>query len=581
MRWPRVAGAVLVACAALAGCSGLPRHSPVEPGHEIGAPVLPPVKFRFEAPPTGASPDQIVSGFLAAGWSADDDYAAARAYLTPGASKRWTPRSGVVVYGSQASVETQRTGQARMRIAVSDAARVDRHGRYTPSPAGEVISADLRLEKVAGQWRIGAVPDDFGLWLSHFYFERAYRSFDVTYADTTTHTLIADRRWFPTSGGLATALARAQLEPAPDYLKGVVEDNVPTGTSLAVDSVPVTAGIAQVDLNRSALEATAQQRRAVWAQMLATLRQVPGVAGVSLRVDGRPLALMGAQTQPVSVAELGYSPVETVRAKTVVQRTGAQLTAVPLATWLGRSDDTSRSGAPSMPTIDTSWMHIAVDKELRHTAATSTDGRRLMVWQGQEPRAVPQFGTGLSAPSIDVRDQFWIAGMSGGTSRIWSRAVSEFAVAPSALAAPWLAGRRVVDIAPAPDGRRLAVIGIDASGAARVDITGIVQRHGHPASLNPPWTLATDIVQPSAVTWLDDRTLAVVGRLKGNTVAPLVVPLGGKIEALQGVEAPMQIASLGGPRGLIVVSEDGTVVRRVGTGWQQRGTIDEIAIPAG
>lgn len=580
-RWSRVGGAVLVACAVLTGCSGLPRHSPVEPGHEIGAPVLPPVKFRFEAPPSGAGPDQIVSGFLAAGWSADDDYAAARAYLTPEASKRWTPRSGVVVYGSEASVETEQAGQPRVRITVSDAARVDRHGRYTPSPAGEVIAADLRLEKVAGQWRIGAVPDDFGLWLSHFYFERAYRPFDVTYADLTTHTLIADRRWFPTSGGLTTALARAQLEPAPDYLKGVVDDNVPTGTSLAVDSVPVTAGIAQVDLNRSALDATAEERRAVWAQMLTTLRQVPGVAGVSLRVDGSTLALMGAQTEPVSVAELGYAPVATVRVQTIVQRTGEQLTAVPLATWLGRSDDAARSAKSTLPKIDASWQHIAVDKRLRHTAATSTDERRLMVWQGQEPRAVPEFGTGLSAPSIDVQDRLWVAGMSGGTSRVWSRPVSEFPVAPSALAAPWLAERRVVDVAPAPDGRRLAVIGIDASGASRVDITGIVQRQGRPASLNPPWTVATDIVQPSAVTWLDDRTLAVVGRLKGSALAPIVVPLGGKIEALEGVDAPKQIASLGGPRGLVVVSENGAVVRRVGTGWQHRGTIDEIAIPAG
>lgn len=580
-RWPRVGVAVLVVSAALTGCSGLPRHSPVEPGHEIGAPVHPPVKFRFEAPPSGANPDQIVSGFLAAGWSADDDYAAARAYLTPEASNRWTPRSGVVVYGAASSMEIERTAQSRVRVTVSDAAHLDRHGRYTPSPVGEVLSADLRLEKVEGQWRIGAVPNDFGLWLSHFYFERAYRPFDVTYADTTTRILIADRRWFPTSGGLTTALARAQLESTPDYLHGVVDDNVPTGTSLAVDSVPVTAGIAQVELNRSALDTTAEERRAVWAQMFTTLRQVPGVRGVSLRVDGRPLALLGAQTEPRSVAELGYSPVATVRVKTVVQRTGAQLTAVPLTTWLGRSDDTDRSVKPPLPTIDASWQHVAIDKGLRHTAATSTDDRRLMVWQGQEPRAVRQFGTELSAPSIDGQDRLWVAGMSGGTSRVWSRPVSEFALPPTALAAPWLAKRRVADVAPAPDGRRLAVISIDASGISRVEVTGIVQQHGRPASLNPPWTVATDIVQPTAVTWLDDRTLAVVGRLRGSDVAPLVVPLGGQIEALAGVDTPTQIASLGGPRGLVVVSNGGAVVRRVGTGWQHRGNIDEIIIPTG
>ncbi|WP_168581923.1 LpqB family beta-propeller domain-containing protein [Gephyromycinifex aptenodytis] len=580
-RWPRVAAAAVVAALSVAGCSGLPRHSPVEQGHEIGAPVLPPVRFRFEAPPRGAEPTQIVSGFLAAGWSADDDYAAARAYLTPQASQRWTPRSHVVVYESASSLEVTKSSDSTVRIAVSGAAHLDEHGRYTPAPAGEVIAADVRLAKVDGQWRIAAVPNEFGLWLSHFYFERAYRPFDVTYADTRTRVLVADRRWFPTVGGLSTALARAQLEEAPTYLKGVVENNVPAGTTLAVDTVPVTGGVAQVELSRSALEATADQRRAMWAQMLTTLRQVPGVREVSLRVDGRPLALLSAQSEPKSVAELGYSPVAGVNVETVVQRTGSQLTAVPLATWLGRSDETDRLASAHLPSIEATWKHVAIGAELRHTVAVSDDDRRLMVWQGKQPRPVPEFGTGLCAPAIDTEQRLWVAGRSNGATRVWSRPVGAFTLAPSALSAPWLVNRQVQAVAPAPDGRRLALVSTDAAGVPRVEVSGVVKKSGVPARLNQPWTVATDIVEPSAVTWMDDRTLAVVGRHSGGRVAPIIVPLGGGVEPLKGVDTPIQIASLGGPRGLIVVSEDGTVSRRVGTGWQSRGNIDEIIVPAG
>ena len=62
----------------MAGC-GLPTSSPVQQGLDIGSPLLPPVRFQFEAPPRGATPEQIVRGFLAASWSSDDDFRAARA----------------------------------------------------------------------------------------------------------------------------------------------------------------------------------------------------------------------------------------------------------------------------------------------------------------------------------------------------------------------------------------------------------------------------------------------------------------------------------------------------------------------
>lgn len=577
MRRRRAAVGATVAALSLAltACSGLPHSGPVQQGYEVGAPVIPPVRLRFEAPAPGAEPEQIVSGFLAASWSAEDDYAAARAYLTSSASRGWTPRQQVLVYPSQSSVSVERTSDTSVRITVEVAAHLDSSGRYTPT--SRTGTADLTMEQVEGQWRIAALPQGFGLWLSHFYFERAYRPFDVTYADASSRALVADRRWFSTSGGLTTALARAQLEPVPPYLAEVVESGFPAGTQLAVDSVPLNGGVAEIELARSALDATAEQRRAAWAQMLTTLRQVPGVRRVALRVDGRPLAVLGAQTEPGSVEDLGYSPVSMPPVTMLVQRSGARLTPVPLSTWLGR--DERSVDAPPLPQVPDVWTHTASTSDVGHTAAISTDRTRLQLWAGTEPRIVPGLGSTLTPPGFDQRGRLWVSGVEGGTARISWLATAEPGSTPRQVQAPWLRGRTVLAAKPSFGGRRLAVASVDASGVARVDVTGVVLQDGLPAQLTRPWTVAVDIADVRDLAWLDDRILGVLGRQGAGAVRPVVVPLGGQAESLTGLSDPTQIMSVGGARGLVVVTADGTVMRRVGTGWQSRGQVTELVIP--
>jgi len=62
-----------------------------------------PIRVQPDGPTTGATPDQIVRGFIRAGAGAgfDDDHAIARSFLTLNVKDDWQPDSGVEVYSDQ------------------------------------------------------------------------------------------------------------------------------------------------------------------------------------------------------------------------------------------------------------------------------------------------------------------------------------------------------------------------------------------------------------------------------------------------------------------------------------------------
>ena len=275
-----VAACVAVAVAAvLSACGGLPTDSAVEQGSQVGEPAAQPVRVQPDGPSTGATPEMIVRGFLRAGAGAgfDDDHAIARSFFTRNVKDVWQPDSGVKVYADDVPLKIELLTPTTVRVTASVVAEVDSVGRYRETPVGTMALATFGMQKVDAGWRIVLPPKGFGLWLSASDLDRIYRPFAIAYVSKTARTIVADRRWFPITPGLATTLARTQLAPVPGYLSGAAQTGVPEGTTLAVDAVPVQSGRAVVDLSSSALSAVPDQRRALWAQFVTTLKPSTGV----------------------------------------------------------------------------------------------------------------------------------------------------------------------------------------------------------------------------------------------------------------------------------------------------------------
>jgi hypothetical protein len=197
-----------------------------------------------------------------------------------------------------------------------------------------------------------------------------------------------------------------------------------------------------------------------------------------------------------------------------------------------------------------------------------------------------EFGSELTKPSYDSMNGLWVAGQVRGTAKVWviDTSLSPIEKAkPRQIMASWLVQRRVVALRVASDNRRVALATTNRTGGdVQIVIAGIVRSaSGVPISfatepLRVGWTLtaATDLA------WVDDSTLAVVGRVSPkDAMGPQLVEIGGKVTALSPVAGARLVTNTGGLRGVVVITDRSKVLARAGNGWQQLQTGTDFLIP--
>jgi len=586
--WVSVAVAV---AASLSACGGLPASSAVLQGSLVGEPALQPVRVQPDGPAPGASPEQIVRGFLRAGAGAgfDDDHATARSFFARGVKDAWQPDSGVKVYGDDSSLKVELLTPGTVTVSAAIVAEVDSAGRFRQTPAGTTAQATFGIQRLGVGWRISRPPKGFGLWLSDSELERSYRSFVVAYVSKVARTMVVDRRWFPITPGLATTLARAQLAPVPGYLAGAATTGVPAGTALAVDSVPVQSSRAVVDLTASARSANPDLRRAMWAQFVMTLRQVTSVTEVSLEVRGAGLDLPDTPDRVSQLTTLGYESRASASVGSAILRVGSELSRVSSDRPPEQDPRPRPPNLPAssiLPKIPPGWVSLALSWTGQEIAGIGGDHGELARWQWDRHLQLARFGRSLTRPSYDSMNGLWVAGQSEGESRVWVIDTSLRPMErarPRAIAVPWLAGRSVLALKVATDNQRVALITSDRDGGdVRVMVAGIARAVGgapislaaEPLRVGWPLTTATDLA------WVDDSTLAVVGRVGlRDPLGPQLVEIGGKVTAMPPVPGTRTVTNTGGLRGLVVLTDGGKILARAGSGWQVLQTGSDFMIP--
>jgi len=578
--WVAIVVVEMAAFLGLSACAGLPSSSTVQQGSLVGQAALQPVRVQPDGPAPGATPEQIVRGFLRAdaGAGFNDDHAVARSFFARSVKDSWLPDSGVEVYGDESALKVQLLSANTVRVTAAIVAEVDSTGRYRETPAGTVAQATFGMEKLRAGWRISGPPKGFGLWLSADDLDRSYRSFTVAYVSNVAQTMVVDRRWLPITSGLATTLARAQLAPVPPYLSGAARTGIPTGTTLAVDSVPVQDGRAVVDLSASALSANPDQRRAMWAQFVTTLTQVASVSEVSLEVNGAGLDLPDMPGHVSTLTSLGYQSEDPPVIDSAILRTGSQLSRVSS----DRPPDQDQPPKPPnlsassvLPKIPTGWVSLALSWNGQEIAGIGGDHADLSRWQSGRHFELAKFGDDLTRPSYDSMNGLWVAGQAGGGAKVWviDTSVSPMEEAkPRVIAVPWLANRKVLALKVATDNQRVALITSARDGAdVQVLVAGISRSaSGAPVSLAAqPLRVGWTLTSATDLAWADDSTLAVVGRVSPHDVmGPQLVEIGGKVTAMPPVAGTRLVTNTGGLRGVVVLTDRGQIEARAGSGWQ-------------
>lgn len=582
------AALVVLTALVLAGCGGLSRGGPVQQGLDVGSGKPPDLRVVFPGPVPGAGQESIVRGFLRAGAASDAAYDNARAFLTTGVSEHWNPDGSIVVLADDVAPSAALLDPATVRISATAAGTVDAAGRYTAARPGSEVTAVFRLSTVGGQWRISELPEGFGRWVASTDAERLVQPFAVHYVSTSRRALVSDVRWFPVDK-LATRLARAQLDPVPEFLSGAAVTAVPRGARLLGDAVSIESGVASVALISGKVGPGDATRANLWAQFVSTLTQDPGVVSVELTVDGVPVDLTGLDGPAATLADVGFTPDAGVPLARPVVRRGDVVTVFDPGT-LGDQEPRIPTEAGRYPSVPQEFRRLALSPDGTEVAGVDADGDGISRWRGTNRYEVPLDGTDVGSPSYDRRGILWMGAVGrGGTraARLWVVDVSANPADPAAAAQPveaaWLDGRRVVEARVAPDGDRVAVLStlLDGSGA-RIDLAGVVRGDGGiPQRLAAPLRIGASMTTATSLAWLDDRTLAALGVLAGKGPQPIVLTAGGDARGLNAVRGGVSVASTGGERDLWVVTTGGRLYARAGSQWVDSGPATDLAVAAG
>lgn len=547
---------MIIAGATLAGCGTLPMSGSVQAGRAVGAAEdLPDFSYVPDGPAVGASPEDIVAGFVAAGSGAGTRgrWEIARTFLAPSFSEKWQPQAGVIVYNA-GDREVTSTGKDTVQMRVTPVATIDATGVYSPAGKGNIELPFTLAKQPDGQWRITSAPN--GIVLERSRFDSVFRSYTLNYFDPTYTYLVPDVRWFPTTNS-ATYIAEALINGGPSpWLASAVVSAFPKSTTLAQQAVPVVGGTAQVSLTRAALGADPLALGRMQKQLDASLSSA-SIGQAQMLVDDQPLA-----ARAVNVRET------LVDARAVVLRDGkfGFLSADTLEPIAGLS--TAVAGAHPIDVQTNANLTLAAIQDKAGHVLRATGENTLVTLDERR---------GLVAPTVDSHDLVW----TGQRDKPGALVAYGPGQTKYTIATKWTGVNGISAISISRDGTRLAAVVTEGSRSALI-VAGINRdEKGMPVSLGDRLPLATFPGTGVSLAWLDGSTLGVAIR-SGDQDTLLEQPVGGFETTYTARPGVATVAGTNQASTARLLDARGELYDQRGATWQQLASgIDVLATQQG
>ena len=543
---------VLLLSTVLAGCAGIPMSGPVNQGSAVIEANNADIQFLPSGPSQDATQEQILRGFIEAASSPASDFAIARQFLTPDFAPQWDATAVVQVDSGLRSIQEVDAQISSLSFTLS--ATVDALGRYSDVTPERTVSYSYSFTQVDGQWRISSAPN--GVILDRFTFDLVYAQYPLYFFDSSYTVLVPDVRFFPTGSLASTRIMKALLAGPSEWLaaNGAVQTAFPPGTALVADSVPVTRGVASVDLNENALAADTTGIRRMKLQATASLQTVENITSVQLLIQGAEQEVGRAD----SVESLMPRPVDS-RALVLTPDTFGYLTGAVIepVTYLSSFIVSAQPSAVTVgPSARIAAMKTAEGVYLVRAPGGSSliDGRANLI-----APAIDNFGFVWSVPS-NAPDQLRAISTDGSQTPV---------------AGSWEEVGDISSLEISRDGARLVALVDTAEGFQLIARSITRDARNIPIAIGPSIVLGTLEGQALDLAWVDSSQVATLELDSAGVAHVTVFTLGGpsvKLAELGGVE----VISLSGANTVSqirVLSASGQIYTlRGGSQWQASGS---------
>jgi len=528
-----------------AGCATLPTRGQALPVREPASGNGQGADFPqlIPAPPgKGWSPEQIVSGFLAASGSFAQNHAYARKYLAPQAARTWDPGQAVTVVSGPIKTKLVHTpehvtGQppdthrgASVQVYGAQVASISASGQYQQVASGPAPKTVFKLTKINGQWRILNPPNR--LLLSNSEFHRVYQPRNLYYFNSDSTILVPDPVFVPlqaTTTDLATQLVKALLQQPLGWLQGATQTSLPPGTRLMGD-VKIEGSGAVVNLGGTIIGASATTIEDVAAQLVWTLTSPSygpsAITSVRLEFNGEPQAIPGA-TGGIALrknpAYARMAPVPSSDAGLFFVASDGTVQTLPAS---GSASPQAVHGAAGNGSVLMSAIAVAPARDdapdtPQYLAGISGHGRVIQIGELSRNAQLRAWQPGGKVTSLswDRDSNLWAATSKG----VWL--LRPGGRPPIAVDLPFDGSQRVAMLRVAPDGVRVAMV-VTGQDHPQV-MVGAIAHSGAAASIGTPVQVGAKVADPAAVSWYDADNLAVLASVGTSAARIDEVPVNG------------------------------------------------------
>lgn len=555
MKTIRLGLGALIVVGLVSSCTEIPSTGPVE-SVSIDADVSDiDVDFLPPGPSVGATQEEILLGFIAAGAAAQDNYRVARSYLAEEAREDWNPNQFTLIRAGEGQVEN--LDDQTVQYSVPVLASVDESGRYDQAATIGFQELTFAMVEEEGQWRISDAPP--GIVLTEVAFQEAFSRYRLYYYSSDYLQVVPDVRWFATRGDVLSKIVRGLIDAPTFWLdQGATVTAFPPGVALALPPV-VVEGIAQVDLTPAMLDTDQTQRARIVQQLTLSLQQVPGISGVDVSVNQVPLAIELSEEEQVSLS-LGRDPrIMVVRGREFGYLQSGRVE---------RVEGVSDAIAILRPT------KVFFSPLFSEAAAVTGEG----MWRvtGEELSEEPlDARPGLIRPLIDACQMLWSA-----TAQVSDESTVIFppAADPVFLDTDLPPESTLVSMELARDQTRIVFL-VQSDTGVRVLLTA-VERDDEciPRQVGEFVELAQLTGQGVDAAWVDEEQIAVVTR-QGGVGEAVVVDVSGRVQPLGRPSEPSSmVGGVGGVSGLRILSDQGVLFQPRGNGWQATGDRADVLV---